>query len=146
MTTTWIPILLTLFATALSTPQPSILIVGAGASGVAAATRLLSEGFTNVTVLEAEPRIGGRIHSVFFGDAYVDLEAHWCHGEGGNMVYQLVKDLGVLRHSGEEGRVFHSRRDVSEGLSKRIMGVIEAVTYGKADVEDESAEEYYNRR
>jgi spermine oxidase len=33
---------------------PSVLIVGAGPAGIAAATRLLSNGHTNVRLLEAE--------------------------------------------------------------------------------------------
>lgn len=72
--------------------NPAIAIVGAGASGIAAATRLLDHGLTNLTIFEAENRIGGRINSVKIGDAYVDLGAQWCHGEKGNVVYELAKD------------------------------------------------------
>ena len=43
-----------------------ILIVGAGAAGFAAATRLYENGFKNITILEAQNRIGGRIHTVEF--------------------------------------------------------------------------------
>lgn len=57
--------------------QPSIIIIGAGAAGIAAATKLISNGFTNVTILEAENRIGGRVHSVPFGGTTVDLGAQW---------------------------------------------------------------------
>lgn len=38
-----------------------IIVIGAGASGVAATTKLLSNGFKNITILEAENRIGGRL-------------------------------------------------------------------------------------
>lgn len=54
-----------------------IIIVGAGPSGVAAATRLVSKGFKNVTILEAENRIGGRVNTVPFGANVVDLGAQW---------------------------------------------------------------------
>lgn len=47
--------------------QPRIVIVGAGAAGIAAASRLLDNGFKNVIILEAENRIGGRIHTTQFG-------------------------------------------------------------------------------
>lgn len=47
--------------------SPKIIIVGAGVAGVAAASRLLSKGITDVTLLEAENRIGGRVHTVDFG-------------------------------------------------------------------------------
>ena len=39
-----------------------VVIVGAGAAGIAAASKLYQHGF-EVVVLEAEDRIGGRIHS-----------------------------------------------------------------------------------
>lgn len=54
-----------------------IVIIGAGVSGIAAATRLISNGFSHVTILEAENRIGGRIHTVPFGSNVVDMGAQW---------------------------------------------------------------------
>ena len=39
----------------------SVAVVGAGASGLAAAMTLFMTGIHNVTVLEASDRIGGRI-------------------------------------------------------------------------------------
>lgn len=44
-----------------------IAIVGAGASGIAAASKLLREGINDFVVLEANDRIGGRINTVEFG-------------------------------------------------------------------------------
>lgn len=44
-----------------------IVIVGAGAAGTAAASRLLENGFTNVTILEAQDRIGGRVFTTKIG-------------------------------------------------------------------------------
>lgn len=55
----------------------SIVIIGAGASGVAAASKLLSKGFENVTILEAEKRFGGRVNTVPFGANVVDMGAQW---------------------------------------------------------------------
>jgi spermine oxidase len=76
--------------------HPSVIIVGAGASGIAAATKLLENSFTNITILEAEDRIGGRIHSVKFGEGLVDLGAEHCYGRKENAVYELAKDYDVL--------------------------------------------------
>lgn len=56
--------------------EERIIIVGAGASGVAAAVKLIENGYKNVKILEAEDRIGGRILSVPFGDNMVDLGAN----------------------------------------------------------------------
>lgn len=44
-----------------------LIIVGAGASGIAAASRLVSHGFEDFVILEAENRTGGRVHTVPFG-------------------------------------------------------------------------------
>lgn len=54
-----------------------IIIIGAGASGIAAATKLISHGFQNVLLLEAESRIGGRIHTIPFGANVLDIGAQW---------------------------------------------------------------------
>ncbi|KAL9704262.1 hypothetical protein quinque_007780 [Culex quinquefasciatus] len=76
--------------------DPRILVIGAGAAGVAAATRLIAKGYKNLTILEAENRIGGRIHTVPFGANVVDLGAQWCHGEANNVCYQLGSKLNVF--------------------------------------------------
>lgn len=54
-----------------------IIVIGSGASGIAAASKLFEAGFRNVNILEAEPYTGGRIHTVPFGDNVVDLGAQW---------------------------------------------------------------------
>lgn len=74
-----------------------IVIIGAGVSGIAAASKLIENGFKNIQILEAEPNYGGRIQSKKFGDNYVELGAHWCHGEKGNIVYELANPLSLLK-------------------------------------------------
>jgi spermine oxidase len=54
-----------------------ILIIGAGTAGISAAAKLIERGFTNVTILEAENRIGGRLYSTPFASNVVDLGAQW---------------------------------------------------------------------
>lgn len=85
--------------------EPCIIIVGAGVAGLAAASRLISNGFKDVKILEAENRLGGRVHSVSLGDSVVDLGAHWVHGEIGNVVYNLANPLNLLDHSGDFANV-----------------------------------------
>lgn len=79
--------------------DPKILVIGAGSSGIAAATKLYENGLTNITILEAEDKIGGRINSVEFGGSVIDLGGTWVHGENGNLVYEMVKDLDMLSPS-----------------------------------------------
>lgn len=79
--------------------DPKIVVIGAGAAGIAAATKLLEIGFKNVLVLEAEGRIGGRIHTVRFGENVLDMGAQWCHGERGNVIYQMANKYNVFDSS-----------------------------------------------
>ncbi len=59
--------------------NPDVVVVGAGAAGLAAARTLLDRGLT-VVVLEARDRIGGRAYteSETFGVPY-DQGCHWLH-------------------------------------------------------------------
>ena len=43
----------------------------------------------DVSLLEAENRIGGRINSVNFSGGYVDLGAQWVHGAKSNIIYEI---------------------------------------------------------
>lgn len=79
-----------------------------GPAGVAAASKLLENNISNILILEAESRIGGRIHSVFFGDAYVELGAQWCHGKNHNIVYSLASSLVPLKEDREELVILYS--------------------------------------
>ena len=40
-----------------------VIVIGAGVSGLAAASTLISKGITNVLILEAKDRIGGRVNT-----------------------------------------------------------------------------------
>ncbi|XP_026805812.1 spermine oxidase-like isoform X1 [Rhopalosiphum maidis] len=68
----------------------TVIIIGAGVAGIAAATKLLKNNFKNFIILEAENRIGGRIQTLPFGDGHIELGAQWIHGEEGNVVFQMA--------------------------------------------------------
>lgn len=70
--------------------SPKIVIVGAGLAGVSAAVKLMENGFEDVTILEAEDRVGGRIYSVPFANGLIDMGAQWVHGETNNVVFDLI--------------------------------------------------------
>ncbi|XP_014293922.1 peroxisomal N(1)-acetyl-spermine/spermidine oxidase [Halyomorpha halys] len=52
---------------------PRVIILGAGFSGLTAADRLIKGGHTNLVVLEADCRAGGRLKSQWAGDTVVEL-------------------------------------------------------------------------
>ncbi|XP_011497031.1 PREDICTED: spermine oxidase-like [Ceratosolen solmsi marchali] len=81
------------------TRNSKILIIGAGAAGIAAAARLLENGYKNLLILEAKNRIGGRIHTVQFSENIIELGAQWCHGEDENIVYNLACPYNLLESS-----------------------------------------------
>ncbi|KMR05319.1 peroxisomal n -acetyl-spermine spermidine oxidase [Lasius niger] len=72
------------------------IIVGAGAAGIAAASKLLQKGMKDFVILEANDRIGGRVHTLNFGENVVDLGAQWVHGESGNVVFELASKHNLL--------------------------------------------------
>ena len=61
--------------------SPDVIVIGAGAAGLAAAARL-AEGGCSVLVLEARDRVGGRIHTRYEPGlaAPVELGAEYIHG------------------------------------------------------------------
>ncbi|XP_034110936.2 spermine oxidase-like [Drosophila albomicans] len=107
-----------------------IVIIGSGPSGIAAATRLIEQGFKNVRILEAENRIGGRINSIEYADSIVDLGAQWCHGETGNVVYERMKDLNVLQKTGDIADVVRFVRSDKANLSEETVNKLMKIALG----------------
>nr|XP_053648484.1 lysine-specific histone demethylase 1A-like [Cherax quadricarinatus] len=72
----------------------SVIVIGAGIAGLAAAQQLTSFGF-EVTVLEARDRVGGRIATFRKGPYIADLGAMVVTGLGGNPVNVLSKQINM---------------------------------------------------
>lgn len=106
-----------------------IIIIGAGTAGIAAATRLLEQGFKNVLLLEAEDRIGGRINTIPFADNVVDLGAQWCHGEKSNVVYERVKDLDLLETTEAHYGTFRCVRSNKEVLPDETADKLKSIAF-----------------
>ncbi|MDX2140713.1 MAG: FAD-dependent oxidoreductase [Chloroflexota bacterium] len=77
-------------ASASSSERADTIVIGAGAAGIAAATRLAAAG-RRVIVLEARDRIGGRVWTDESLGIPLDLGASWVHGIDGNPVYALAQ-------------------------------------------------------
>ena len=84
------------------TKPPKIVVIGGGISGVAAAVKLIENGYEDVAILEAENRIGGRIFSIPYGSGFIDIGAQWVHGVTNNAVYDLVHDHFDFGNTGSD--------------------------------------------
>ncbi|KAG4975056.1 hypothetical protein JHK84_032172 [Glycine max] len=87
---------------------PSVIVIGAGISGLAAARSLHDASF-KVTVLESRDRLGGRIHTDFSFGCPVDMGASWLHGVcNENPLAPLIRGLGLslYRTSGDNSVLY----------------------------------------
>lgn len=76
-----------------SSNRSSVIIIGAGISGISAAKVLAENGVVDIVILEASDRIGGRIRKECFGGVSAELGAGWIAGVGGpeaNPVWELA--------------------------------------------------------
>ncbi|XP_004840822.1 spermine oxidase isoform X2 [Heterocephalus glaber] len=122
--------------------QPRVVVIGAGLAGLAATKALLEQGFTDVTVLEASSRIGGRVQSVKLGHATFELGATWIHGSHGNPVYHLAEANGLLEETtdGERsvGRIsLYSKNGVACYLTNRSRRIPKDVVEEFSDLYNE---------
>src|SRR5262249_38324216 len=69
-----------------------VIVIGAGAAGVAAARRL--DGALSVVVLEARSRVGGRAWTLTHGGLPLDLGCGWLHSADENEWAGIAKTLG----------------------------------------------------
>jgi monoamine oxidase len=107
-----------------------VVVVGAGAAGIAAARRLLREGRT-VAVIEARGRIGGRAHTdTSFGRPF-DAGAEFIHWGETNPWKRIADELGVpLAEDGWRGRflAFRGGRPLSDEDRARRRAAFQQVS------------------
>ena len=72
----------------------TVIVIGAGISGLAAAKKLKENGFT-VIVLEAQEKIGGRLRTDRSLGIAFDEGASWIHGPKGNPITNLASQAGA---------------------------------------------------
>jgi monoamine oxidase len=72
----------------------SCLVIGAGGSGLAAASQLQKEG-CEVIVLEGRDRIGGRAWTDNLQDTPIDLGGSWFHGVDTHVLTPRAKELNI---------------------------------------------------
>lgn len=112
-----------------------IVVLGAGISGLAAARRLKKRGFTNVRVLEARDRIGGRMCTDRSLGKPFDLGAAWVHhADASNPLLGLLASAGVetrrtdwdelALYDAERGAVSTAERNAVEEEYETILDVL----------------------
>ncbi|KAJ3674093.1 hypothetical protein LUZ60_006085 [Juncus effusus] len=108
--------------------QTSVIIIGAGFSGISAAKKLSDAGIKNLTILEATSRIGGRICKKYFYGANVEVGANWIegvHGKQENPIWEMAEKVGL--------RTFYS--DYSK-LSSNTYKQTGRALYDKTEVQE----------
>jgi monoamine oxidase len=130
------------FAAVAASGIVDVVIIGAGAAGIAAARRLAAAG-RRIAVLEAADRVGGRCFTDTrtFGVPY-DRGAHWIHMRDTNPLAQLAPRAGVEVYPASRGRTLRiGRRNAREGESEIFLAslvrsnrAIAEAARGKTDV------------
>ncbi len=78
----------------ISPKNKSVIVIGAGISGLAAAKKLQESGF-DVIVLEAQAKVGGRLRTDRSLGVPFDEGASWIHGPKGNPITNLANQAGA---------------------------------------------------
>ena len=102
----------------------TILVLGAGMAGLAAARELRHDGRA-VVVLEGRHRIGGRIRTDRSLGTAVDLGASWIHGTRRNPIVKLARQLGAEHEATDYADVALYRTDgkrMKAGTLKSLEG------------------------
>lgn len=105
-----------------------VVVIGAGAAGIAAARRLVAAG-RRIVVLEAADRVGGRcVTDSRIFDVVYDLGAHWIHLPDINPLAKLAPKIGLDVLPAPPGqRLRIGRRDAREGeMEDFLAGVVRA--------------------
>lgn len=106
----------------------SVVVVGAGFAGLAAATRLRESGL-DVVVLEAADRVGGRTDTAWHGERWFELGGQWA-GPGQTEVAALARSLGIETFETPTAGldvVIRQRRPVDAESDEVLAGMAEVV-------------------
>ncbi|KAJ4978428.1 hypothetical protein NE237_009208 [Protea cynaroides] len=115
-----------------SSSRSSVIIIGAGISGISAAKVLAENGVDDVVILEASDRIGGRIRKEDFGGVSVELGAGWIQGVGGkksNPVWELACKSGIRTCFSDYS---NARYNIYDQSGKIFPSGLAAASYNKA--------------
>lgn len=107
--------------------RKSVLIVGGGISGLVAA-RELARNKIRVTLLEAQDRFGGRIHTIRDGKLPVELGAEFLHGRNESMI-QILRDAKLsTRAISAENKILADNRFEKIDLLEIVGNVFKQIS------------------
>lgn len=112
--------------------RSSVIIIGAGASGLMAASELAAD--TEVTVLEAQSITGGRIGSYEMQGCLIETGAEFVHGNPG-ITLGLLKKAG-LDYTSTEGKMYRKKDNGFEEPDEIAAGMDKLLKKMKALKED----------
>ncbi|KAL5213755.1 hypothetical protein ABZP36_002907 [Zizania latifolia] len=113
---------------------PSVIVIGGGISGVAAA-RALSNASFEVTVLESRDRVGGRVHTDYSFGCPIDMGASWLHGVcNENPLAPLIGYLGLrLYRTSDDNSVLYDHDLESYALFDKAGHQVSKETVAKVE-------------
>ncbi|KAG6498262.1 polyamine oxidase 6-like [Zingiber officinale] len=118
--------------------RPSVIIVGAGISGISAAVALARAGVHDVLILEATDSVGGRIHRKRFAGHQIEVGANWIqgvHGEKMNPIWQMAEKLHLKTFFSDYSNISSNTYSQSGVLYERSV-VEQALKVSEKVVED----------
>lgn len=119
----------------LATNHYDVIVVGAGMSGLSAATQLVTAG-KKILVLEGRDRVGGRMSPGDLLGQPVDLGAQWLEGVKNNPIAPLCQQLNITNvHARGKIRLFDSQGnknsqkqyDKIEALAEKVFNKTESL-------------------
>ncbi|XP_010940275.1 polyamine oxidase 5 isoform X1 [Elaeis guineensis] len=135
-------------------PSPSVIVIGGGISGIAAA-RALSNASFKVILLESRNRLGGRVHTDYSFGCPIDMGASWLHGVcNENPLAPFISGLGLrlYRTSGDNSVLYDhdlesyalfdmDGHQVPQQLVIKVGEIFERILKETEKVRDEHAED-----
>jgi len=124
-------------------PKKTVIIIGAGFAGLAAARDLVEKGFS-VIILEGLDRIGGRAWtfrassleraSANTEDYNFEFGAQWLHGTEGHPLHLVARDFKLLEGKVRHPNVFRARfmrtsgKPVDEARVTKVLDWLDEIT------------------